>query len=60
MNDNIDSKLISTLNEDDGRVEVDFIDPSQLSPGLNIPRANIVADDQEELNFDRHHLANLR
>jgi len=29
------------------------------SPG-NLPRANLVEDDQEELNLDRHHLANLR
>ena len=29
-----------------------------MSP--NLPRANIVEDDQDELNKDRRHLANLR
>lgn len=38
----------------------DSINSFSISPSNNIPKANIVEDDQEELNLDRYHLANLR
>jgi len=31
-----------------------------LSPSPHLPKTNIVEDDQEQLNLDRVHLANIR
>eukprot|EP00347_Sterkiella_histriomuscorum_P004161 403361523 len=40
--------------------KIEQVDPSPLSPGQNLPKTDIIEDDQIELNLNRHHMANLR